>query len=420
MLTVSFFEDEKYYFKQQIGIEKHQKSWIYGKFGSELANEKITIDKARLFFSYILELKGKTKRKQRLGADLTFSAPKSVSIVGIVLQDKRVVEAHEDAVKQVLDYIENNYRLIRKQENKKKIKETGKLVVVGMNHVLSRDNDPQLHTHALLLNVAKDSKDKIVSIDYKDILDTQKQLGKFYRQKLAENLKVIGYEVEIIDKDDMLFEIKGIPKSVIQLFSERRRNIVEYENFLIEQHKNAGMTDKEIEKKKQYIDAIATFSTRKNKKNIKFEELLNYWNAKLGMLGYTIKDLEMTINQKNKQTYIEIEEESKRKLERLRQVLLELERREKEIEKKEMTIQQAEIELEKKKQEYYKMRDENKQKLKRLQEILLMIDNRENVLEDATILNNLIESAYEYNFQLNPKDLIGTLKKCITIFGKVK
>ncbi len=215
MLTVSFFEDEKYYFKQQIGIEKHQKSWIYGKFGSELANEKITIDKARLFFSYILELKGKTKRKQRLGADLTFSAPKSVSIVGIVLQDKRVVEAHEDAVKQVLDYVESNYRLIRRQENKRKIKETGKLVVVGMNHVLSRDNDPQLHTHALLLNVAKDSKDKIVSIDYKEILDTQKQLGKIYRQKLAENLKVIGYEVEIIDKDQRsLIETTGLSSHI--------------------------------------------------------------------------------------------------------------------------------------------------------------------------------------------------------------
>ena len=44
----------------------------------------------------------------RPGRDLTFSAPKSVSLAALVGGDERIVDAHDRAVKKSLDWFENN------------------------------------------------------------------------------------------------------------------------------------------------------------------------------------------------------------------------------------------------------------------------------------------------------------------------
>jgi len=50
-----------------------------------------------------------TEKDHKAGIDLTFDAPKSVSIMGLHVGDERVLEAHRDAVQKTLQYIEKNY-----------------------------------------------------------------------------------------------------------------------------------------------------------------------------------------------------------------------------------------------------------------------------------------------------------------------
>ena len=94
----------------------------------------------------------------RPGRDLTFSAPKSVSIAALVGGDERIVGVHDRAVKATLAWVEKNAVETRMQDP-----ETGRMVRAGaqktviatFRHDTSRNLDPQLHTHSVLANMVQ-------------------------------------------------------------------------------------------------------------------------------------------------------------------------------------------------------------------------------------------------------------------------
>ena len=53
------------------------------------------------------------KKKHRAATDYTFSAPKSVSIAALIQKDKRVIQAHDAAVKTAIEVLENRYAKTR-------------------------------------------------------------------------------------------------------------------------------------------------------------------------------------------------------------------------------------------------------------------------------------------------------------------
>ena len=61
-----------------------------------------------------------TRPKKRAGYDLTFSAPKSVSIMSLVANDKELLQAHRDSVLDVLNFIESRYANTRIGDNVKR------------------------------------------------------------------------------------------------------------------------------------------------------------------------------------------------------------------------------------------------------------------------------------------------------------
>ena len=127
----------------------------------------------------------------RPGRDLTFSAPKSVSLAALVGGDARIVEAHDRAVKATLGWIEKNAAETRMQD-----KETGKMVRVGgqeivaatFRHDTSRNLDPQLHTHAVLANMVRGGDGKWRTMANEGLYERQKLIGMLYRNELARGL----------------------------------------------------------------------------------------------------------------------------------------------------------------------------------------------------------------------------------------
>lgn len=90
----------------------------------------------------------------RAGVDLTFSAPRSVSVLSLVMGDNLVKAAHEKAVLAALSHIEERYSQARetKAGETKRI-DTGNMVIARFDHHTSRELDPQLHTHAVIMNL---------------------------------------------------------------------------------------------------------------------------------------------------------------------------------------------------------------------------------------------------------------------------
>lgn len=164
--------------------------------------------------------------KRRGGLDLTFSAPKSVSLAALVLNDKRLLEAHENAVSKALVVAEQRYANTRSgSKERRSIESSGNLIVARFNHTVSRALDPQLHTHCVLLNAVKRSDGHWRALHTDEIYRNSKFLGLIYQNELAKEAMRFGYEVEKLENGT--FELKGFSNEQLQHFSKRRKQILD-------------------------------------------------------------------------------------------------------------------------------------------------------------------------------------------------
>jgi conjugative transfer relaxase protein TraI len=168
----------------------------------------------------------------RPGHDLTFSAPKSVSILALIGGDKEMLEAHNHAVRIAAGYVEKLISARDTKDGVTSIVHTGKMVAAAFTHDTSRNLDPQLHTHLLVANMTEqDGKWKALATDYihnagfiETVMKMQVTLGKIYRSALRSRVEALGHEVEEVGKHGM-WEIKGVPEEVREEFSSRGREI---------------------------------------------------------------------------------------------------------------------------------------------------------------------------------------------------
>lgn len=164
------------------------------------------------------------KLEHRPGWDVTLSAPKSVSIIAEVAGDRRLIAVHGAAVKAALAHVEQHMAATRIRDGGTVNREaTRNLVIASFQHGTSRAQDPQLHTHNVILNATKGEDGTWRSLEPRAIYQLQKQIGAIYRQELALKVRELGYEIET--GKDSLFEIKGVSAEVLAAFSTRSAEI---------------------------------------------------------------------------------------------------------------------------------------------------------------------------------------------------
>jgi conjugative relaxase-like TrwC/TraI family protein len=99
---------------------------------------------------------GTTQSRGRHLYDFTISAPKSVSIMAVVGGDKRLIEAHANAVAEALKELEANAAARVRRDRADADRITANLAIAVYHHDTSRELDPQLHTHAVAANLTYD------------------------------------------------------------------------------------------------------------------------------------------------------------------------------------------------------------------------------------------------------------------------
>ncbi len=224
----------------------------------------------------------------RPGFDLTFSVPKSISILALLGEDERIFKAIHDATDKTLALIEREQAKTRvKKDGVLMTERTGQLVVAKFLHDLSRDGDPQLHTHCVVMNMTlrKDGQWRSLASqlgNYQEKSSTipqgflegvrhyQKYYGAVFRAELAYEMRELGYTVEKSGAYGF-FEIAGISKESIQVFSQRRQSI---EAWL----KSQGLSGAKSAE-------LATLKTRQAKQNFDRAELKSIWEARAALRG---------------------------------------------------------------------------------------------------------------------------------------
>lgn len=209
--------------------------------------------------------------KRRAGTDFTFSAPKSVSLTGLVGGDSRLEVAHRIAVEKTLALIEERYAQTRITNNKNVVEvKTGNLIVAQFDHIESRELDPHLHTHTLVMNLTQSENGKWYANDNDRIFEHKKHLGTIYQSYLAAEVERLGYEIE--PRPHGMFEIKGYERENLVEFSNRRMQI------LAQCSANSTWQTREDSWER----------TRKHKEHIASTELKARWQQEASDLGIEI------------------------------------------------------------------------------------------------------------------------------------
>ncbi|WP_419318824.1 MobF family relaxase [Caulobacter sp. ErkDOM-E] len=215
------------------------------------------------------------EREHRPGWDLTFSAPKSLSVMALVAGDTRLIKAHDEAAATALAYVERYGAATRIREGGRlEHVPTGNLVAATFRHETSRAQDPQLHTHSVILNATQDAKGTWRSMEGRTFFQLQKAAGEIYRQELAQAAHRLGYTIEA--GKESAFEIGGVPDAVLKAFSERAAQI---EAHLAERGKTRE-TASPAEKQ------MATLDTRQAKEAADRGELVATWRATADATGF--------------------------------------------------------------------------------------------------------------------------------------
>ncbi|MDX7882065.1 MobF family relaxase [Acinetobacter nosocomialis] len=258
---------------QILGIEGEQ---VDSKTFADLLNGKI--DDQQLGRVRVDD-QGNKYIEHRAAMDITFSAPKSVSILAEVYQNQDVLEAHQNAVKETLSTIEENFVQTRLSEDGQKQKvDSDNLIVALFNHNTSRALDPQTHTHAVVMNATFNDKDTWSSISNEAIYANQSVIGSIYNANLANNLKELGLDLEVKDNKGN-FEIAGFSPEVLEEFSQRRKQIID------------SLSDRGIDigDAPASLREQAALKTRDRKKGFDEQELRESWKSRASELGISDK-----------------------------------------------------------------------------------------------------------------------------------
>jgi conjugative relaxase-like TrwC/TraI family protein len=207
---------------------------------------------------------------RRGGTDLTFSAPKSVSMMVLIGGDDRLMEAHNLAVSRALVFAEKYAACRVTQDGVTEKQTTSNFLVAQFDHHLSRACDPQLHTHCVVINATRRKDGEWRALDNEPLYRIKMLLGAFYRAELARAVQHLGYEIRQTHFDGR-FELASFEDSQIRQFSQRSQAI---EVWLRE---NKGLERKDAAAWDKKLVAVIT---RDRKTNVDKAFLFDDWQSR--------------------------------------------------------------------------------------------------------------------------------------------
>ncbi|ENE8081240.1 conjugative transfer relaxase/helicase TraI [Salmonella enterica] len=169
--------------------------------------------------------------KHRSGYDLTFSAPKSVSMMILIGGDTRLLDAWNRSVENGMKEVEKLISARITDSGKTDTVLTGNMVAALYNHDTSRALDPQIHTHALVFNTTfAEEKWRALASDTcmktgfgENLYALQVAIGNLVLQPFRQEAEKLGYETVAAGKNG-LWELKDVP---VAPFSTRSQAISE-------------------------------------------------------------------------------------------------------------------------------------------------------------------------------------------------
>lgn len=230
------------------------------------------------------------KRTVVTGYALSFSPPKSVSLVGAFGEEQAVAEVragHDAAVRAALRFLEEHAAFSRMGRGGPFQVDTEGFVAAWFNHRTSRAGDPQIHAHVLVANKVRCPDGRWRALDGRELFAFQKAAGMLYNATLrAELSRRLGVAWDPVDHNGQA-DIIGVPRSLLEHFSKRRKEVETRATVRIAAAEaKLGRTLTDDERAEQF--QFAAYDTRKAKPALADDDasLGGRWRAEADTAGW--------------------------------------------------------------------------------------------------------------------------------------
>ena len=218
------------------------------------------------------------------GFDLTFSVPKSVSVLAALRPElsELIVDACEVAVARSIAWLEENACFSRRGHNGVEHVDGDGYVAAAFRHRTSRAGDPQLHWHVLVANTTRGPDGRWRTLDGTRVYPALRTAGFLFEAEMRHEL-TNRFGVQWRPARNGISEIDGAPAAVLRHFSKRRSQI---EGRLAIKGYSSGRAAQ-----------VAALSTRDRKADPESDQTLRErWQREAESIGFDPASLDQLLN----------------------------------------------------------------------------------------------------------------------------
>lgn len=173
------------------------------------------------------QLTARQSENRRVGYDINFHAPKSVSIVFALNQDEKIMSAFRDSVRETMGEMEKDMQTRVRAGGQDDSRTTGNLIYGEFIHTTSRPvggvPDPHLHAHCFTFNATFDEQEKKWKAgQFGTIKKDASYFEAYFHSSFSSKMEGLGYGIE---RTQQGWEIATIDRNTIEKFSNRTREI---------------------------------------------------------------------------------------------------------------------------------------------------------------------------------------------------
>ena len=226
---------------------------------------------------------------RRVGYDISFHAPKSISVLYGLTGDEKVLKAFEDSVHETMLEIENDMQTRVRTQNQYDDRSTNELIWADFTHLTARPvdgqpPDPHLHCHCFTFNATYDEVErKFKAGQFHNIKRDMPYYEARFHKRLADKFSKLSYGIR---KKAHGFDLAVIPQKAIDYFSKRTNHIGQVA-------KEKGITDPKA------LDELGAKTRAPKQKDRDMVSLRGEWHDNLikeGIDGKTKEDTPSTDN----------------------------------------------------------------------------------------------------------------------------
>jgi conjugative relaxase-like TrwC/TraI family protein len=213
----------------------------------------------------------RTVNNRRVGYDISFHCPKSVSILHALGNDTRILDAFTNSVQSTMQEMEADMQTRVRVHGANHNRDTGELIWADFVHQTARPvkgfaPDPHLHCHCFTFNASWDKTEhRIKAGQFHNIKRDMPWYQARFQKRLADNIAQLGYGIR---KTDKAFEVTVIPKNAIAHFSKRTNEIGQIA-------KELGITDP------KELDELGARTRGNKESSLSMGELKAVWREQL-------------------------------------------------------------------------------------------------------------------------------------------